>query len=224
MWSGYPSQTFDSLVLALYDVEDSISRSLWTNSSPVDVKGNKPSEGQRSVDVSAISSISQRPPRRHQPVPQLHGTHPSYAPHQYKPQAPHQTYDQAHTPPTLALPYYVAQGTERPPVSYSTTRQLCYAAQFAARPTLSYPRPIAQQTSTHFALRTQRQFSQLGMSLSQAFQKLTEAGLLTTLTPRPPPQPVPPLIQDGSTLCVLLGAWTRDRSLYCSETCHPGSD
>ena len=58
MWSGYPSQTFDALVLALYDVEDSISRSLWTNSSPVDVKGNKPSEGQRSVDVSAISSIS----------------------------------------------------------------------------------------------------------------------------------------------------------------------
>ena len=65
MWSGYPSQTVESLVLALYDVDDSISRSLWTNSSPVDVKGNKPSGGQQSVDVSAISSISQRPPRRH---------------------------------------------------------------------------------------------------------------------------------------------------------------
>ncbi|RVW73233.1 hypothetical protein CK203_059169 [Vitis vinifera] len=38
----------------------------------------------------------------------------------------------------------------------------------------------------------QRQFSQLGMPLSQALRKLTEAGLLTTLTPRPPPQPVPP--------------------------------
>ena len=29
------------------------------------------------------------------------------------------------------------------------------------------------------------------MSLSQALQKLTEAGLLTALTPRPPPQPIP---------------------------------
>ncbi|RVW45301.1 Transposon Ty3-I Gag-Pol polyprotein [Vitis vinifera] len=30
------------------------------------------------------------------------------------------------------------------------------------------------------------------MPLSQALRKLTEAGLLTTLTPRPPPQPIPP--------------------------------
>ena len=37
----------------------------------------------------------------------------------------------------------------------------------------------------------QMQFSQLGMSLSQALRKLTEVGLLTTLTPRPLPQPIP---------------------------------
>ncbi|KAL6347561.1 hypothetical protein AAG906_026086 [Vitis piasezkii] len=37
-----------------------------------------------------------------------------------------------------------------------------------------------------------RQFSQLGMPLSRAFQKLMEGGLLTTLAPRPPPQPLPP--------------------------------
>ena len=34
---------FSPLVLALYDVEDGISKGLWTNSSPTDVKGNKPS-------------------------------------------------------------------------------------------------------------------------------------------------------------------------------------
>ena len=33
---------FNPLVLALYDVEDGISKGLWTNSSPTDVKGNKP--------------------------------------------------------------------------------------------------------------------------------------------------------------------------------------
>ena len=35
---------FGSLVLALYDVEDGISRGLWANSSLIDAKGNKPSE------------------------------------------------------------------------------------------------------------------------------------------------------------------------------------
>ena len=53
-----PFTDFGSLVLALYDVEDGISRGLWTDSSPTNVKGKKPSEGQRSVDVSAISSTS----------------------------------------------------------------------------------------------------------------------------------------------------------------------
>ena len=43
-----------------------------------------------------------------------------------------------------------------------------------------------------FTLRTQRQFSQLGMSLRQTLQKLTEARLLTARTPRPPPQLVLP--------------------------------
>ncbi|RVW82147.1 hypothetical protein CK203_050769 [Vitis vinifera] len=33
------------------------------------------------------------------------------------------------------------------------------------------------------------------MSLSQALRKLTEAGLLTTLAPRPSPQPIPPLFR-----------------------------
>ena len=86
---GIPFTDFGSLVLALYDVEDGISRGLWTDSSPTDVKGKKPSKGQRSIDVSAINSTNQRLPRRHQPVPQLIGTHPSSAPQQYRPRAPH---------------------------------------------------------------------------------------------------------------------------------------
>ena len=68
---GVPFTDFRSLVLALYDVEDDISRGLWADSSPSDVKGKKPFGGQRSTDVSAISSSSQRPLKHHQPVPQL---------------------------------------------------------------------------------------------------------------------------------------------------------
>ncbi|KAL6311813.1 hypothetical protein AAG906_033339 [Vitis piasezkii] len=41
---GVPFTDFGSLVLALYDVEDGISRGLWTDSSPSDVKGRSPLE------------------------------------------------------------------------------------------------------------------------------------------------------------------------------------
>ncbi|RVW18051.1 hypothetical protein CK203_113340 [Vitis vinifera] len=56
-----------------------------------------------------------------------------------------------------------------------------------ARPPAHYPQPRAP-----LAPRPMRQFSQLGMPLSRAFQKLMEGGLLTALAPRPPPQPLPP--------------------------------
>ena len=125
---GVPFTDFGSLVLALYDVEDGISRGLWADSSPSDVKGKKPFGGQRSTDVSAISSSSQRPPRRHQPIPQLLEARPSYMPQQYRPRAPHPTYDQTYQPQPLALPYYATQSIERPPISYIATRQPCYAA------------------------------------------------------------------------------------------------
>ena len=37
-----------------------------------------------------------------------------------------------------------------------------------------------------------RQFTQLGMPLSRAFQRLVEGGLIAPLPPRPPLQPTPP--------------------------------
>ncbi|RVW26199.1 hypothetical protein CK203_107674 [Vitis vinifera] len=170
---------------------DGITRGLWADSSPSDVKGKKPFIGPRPTEVSAISSSSQRPFRRHQPIPQFSEPHSSYASHQYRPRTPRPVYDQTHMPQTLVLPSYATQGIERPAVSYTATGQPCYAAHFTARPAAPYPRPGAQQTSAPFALRTQRQFSQIGMPLSQALRKLTEAGLLTALTPRPLPQPIP---------------------------------
>ena len=77
---GVPFTDFGYLVLALYDVEDSISRGSWTDSSPSNVKGKKPSRGQRSVNVSAISSSSQTPPRRHQLVLYIPEAYSSYPP------------------------------------------------------------------------------------------------------------------------------------------------
>ena len=40
---GVPFTDFRSLVLALYNVKDGILRGSWTDSSPIDVKGKKPS-------------------------------------------------------------------------------------------------------------------------------------------------------------------------------------
>ncbi|RVX12973.1 hypothetical protein CK203_009748 [Vitis vinifera] len=188
---GVSFADFGFLVMALYDVEDGISRGLWADSSLSDVKEKKPFVGPRPIDVSAISSSSQRLPRRHQPVPQLLETHSSYTPQQFRPRAPCPIFYQTYQAQPLALPYYATQGIERLPVSYTATGQPCYAAQFTPRPAPSYPRPRAQQTSTPFALKTQRQFSQIGMPLSQALWKLIEVGLLTALTPRPLPQIIP---------------------------------
>ena len=136
---GVPFADFGSLVLALYDVEDGISRGLWTDSSPSDIKGKKPFVGQRLVDVSAIGSSNQRPLRRHQPIPQLSKPYSSYTSPQYRPQAPRPDYDQTYTSQTLALPYYASQDIERPSVSYTAIRQPCYTAQFTARPATPYP-------------------------------------------------------------------------------------
>ena len=66
---GVPFTDFGSLVMALYDVEDSITRGLWADSSLSDVKGKKPFVGPRPTEVGAISSSSQRPLRRHQSIP-----------------------------------------------------------------------------------------------------------------------------------------------------------
>ncbi|RVW73253.1 hypothetical protein CK203_059160 [Vitis vinifera] len=150
----FPMSLSGAAQLWFASLDDGISRGLWTDSSPSDIKGKKPFVEQRSTDVSAIGSSNQRPLRRHQPIPQLSEPHSSYAPHQYRSRAPRLVYDQTHMPQTLALPYYASQGIERPPISYMAIGQ------------------------------THRQFSQLGMQLSQALRKLTEVGLLTVLAPR----------------------------------------
>ncbi|RVX00443.1 hypothetical protein CK203_024662 [Vitis vinifera] len=79
---GVPFADFGSLVMTLYDVEDGISRGLWTDSFPSDIKGMKPFVGPRPTNVSAIGSSSQRPLRRHQPISQFSEPHSSYASHQ----------------------------------------------------------------------------------------------------------------------------------------------
>ncbi|RVW61815.1 hypothetical protein CK203_065642 [Vitis vinifera] len=101
-------------------------------------------------------------------------------------------------PPRPMIPTYLHQTPE--PV---------FAAQVSERPPTLYPRPRAPQTTIPLVQRPTRQFSQLGMPLSRAFQKLMEGGLLTQLAPRPVPQPVPPRFR---------------MDLHCSYHQGPGHD
>ena len=66
--------------------------------------------------------------------------------------------------------------------------QPVYATQAPQRPLVQYH----QQYRAPPPPRLARQFTQLGMPMSRAFQRLVEGGLIVPLPPRPPPQPTPP--------------------------------
>ena len=140
---------------------------MWPKSSRSNSKGKKTAIGQRLGDISAISATRPRPPRYYQIVGQTSGVYYLSSPYmQYKPPVPSRPMSPTYLHPT-PRPVYATHATQRPPTHYSQPRA-----------------PPAQ--------RQMQQFSQLGMPLSRAFQKLIERGLLTALAPRPPPQPMLP--------------------------------
>ncbi|RVW56471.1 hypothetical protein CK203_072516 [Vitis vinifera] len=97
---GFPHTDFRSLVQALYGIEEGIARGFWPESSPSDSKGKKPLGGQRPGDVSAISSVGSRSPRRYQTFGQASG---AYYPQRYV----------QYRPPRLMAPTYLHQ-TSKP--------------------------------------------------------------------------------------------------------------
>ncbi|WJZ97113.1 hypothetical protein VitviT2T_015745 [Vitis vinifera] len=159
---GFPQTDFGSLVQALYGIEEGISRGLWADSSPSDSKGKKSGSGPRPSDVGTIGMTGHRSSRRPPFQSQFLGTPYQMIQHdQYRPVAPIRpvgpTY--LHPPPQ---PVYATHAPQRPPMQFHH--------QYRAPPP---PRPV-------------RQFTQLGMPLSRAFQRLVEGGLIAPLPPRPP--------------------------------------
>ena len=165
---GFPQTDFGSLVQALYGIEEGISRGLWADSSPSDSKGKKPGSGPRLSDVGAIGMTGHRSPR-HPPFQRQFSDTPYQMTQrgQYRPATPFRPVGPTFLHP-LPQPVYATQAPQRPLVQYHQ--------QYRAAPP---PRPA-------------RQFTQLGMPLSRAFQRLVEGGLIVPLPPRPPPQPTPP--------------------------------
>ena len=124
--------------------------------------------GPRSLNIGAIGTSSHRFSRRPQTHRQsIHIPYQMVQQDQYRSVAPYRpagpTY--LHPPPQ---PVYATQIPHRPPIQYHQ--------QHRAPPP---PSPA-------------RHFTQLRMSLSQAFQRLVEGGLIAPLRPRRPPHPTPP--------------------------------
>ena len=171
---GFTHTNFGSLVQALYGIQKGIARGMWPKSSSFDSNGKKPLGEQRLRDVSTISSVGLRPPKRYQTVGQTSGAYypPPYV--QYK-------------PPTSSRPMT--------PTYLHLVLQPIFVAHVIERPLIPYARPQALQTTTPYVQRPSCQFSQLGMPLSRDFQKLMEDALLTPLVTKPVPQPVPPRLK-----------------------------
>ena len=116
---GFPHTDFGSLVQALYGIEEGIARGLWFESSPTDSKGKKPSGGQRSGYVGAISSAGMRPPRRYQTVGQTPEFYYPPSPHaHYRPPTPCRPMTPTYLHP-VSQPVFAAHVTERPPALYT---------------------------------------------------------------------------------------------------------
>ncbi|RVW83146.1 hypothetical protein CK203_044927 [Vitis vinifera] len=135
--TGVPFQDFRSLVQALFDVDDGISRGLWSDIIP------SPDTEGKGVGGSSESYGDHRHPHSVQQYPFVH---------------PHTV-------------------TVRPSFQFQ-------------RPQTSIPRH--EQSCPH--RRHQRTYSELGMPLDRAFERLIAIGFLVPLAPRPPPStlPLPP--------------------------------
>ena len=77
MRSLQPIMDYKALIEALYGIEDSMERGLWSDSSFSDSKGKKPSGSYRPGEVGAISSFRHGAPRPQYASTRSHRT--SYA-------------------------------------------------------------------------------------------------------------------------------------------------
>nr|CAN80280.1 hypothetical protein VITISV_019967 [Vitis vinifera] len=67
-----------------------------------------------------------------------------------------------------------------------------YIAQTSMQPRPPHPRAATHPPPRPYAQRPARQFTPLGMTLTKAFEKLRDGGLIVPLAPRPLPHPIPP--------------------------------
>ncbi|RVW66026.1 hypothetical protein CK203_007420 [Vitis vinifera] len=98
-----------------------------------------------------------------------------------------------------------------------------YIAQTSMQPRPSHPRAATHPPPRPYAQRPARQFTPLGMTLTRAFEKLRDAGVIVPLAPRPLPHPIPPHFRYMSTACIIRFRGTI-LALFSTPSCDTGFD
>ncbi|RVW61054.1 hypothetical protein CK203_045842 [Vitis vinifera] len=93
----------------------------------------------------------------------------------------------AYRPPTVRVPFSLPQYQYQPDYV-----QEPYIAHTSMQPRPPHPRAATHPPPRPYAQRAARQFTPLGMTLTRAFEKLRDAGVIVPLAPRPLPHPIPP--------------------------------
>nr|CAN69223.1 hypothetical protein VITISV_039898 [Vitis vinifera] len=163
--TGVPFRDFRSLVQALLDVDDGLSRGLWSDIIPSpDTEGKGVGGSSESYgDVCSVDFQHRRP-----------GYHP-YARSLQIPRSDFPSLQHHH-------PHSVQQYSSVHP--HTVTVRPSFQFQ---RPQTSIPR--YEQSRPH--RRHQRTYSDLGMPLDRAFERLRSTGVLVPLAPRPLPSTLP---------------------------------
>ncbi|RVW85543.1 hypothetical protein CK203_044082 [Vitis vinifera] len=164
--TGVPFQDFRSLVQALLDVDDGLSRGLWSDIIPSpDTEGKGVGGSSEGYGGICSADFQYRRLGYHPYARSLQIPRSDFPPLQHRHPHSVQQYPSVH-------PHTV---TVRPSFHFQ-------------RPQTSIPRH--EQSRPH--RRRQRTYSDLGMPLDKAFERLRSTGVLVPLAPRPLPSTLPP--------------------------------
>ncbi|XP_010649293.1 uncharacterized protein LOC104879157 [Vitis vinifera] len=93
----------------------------------------------------------------------------------------------AYRSPTVRAPFSLPQCQYQ--LDYA---QEPYIAQTSMQPRPPHPRAATHPPPKPYTQRPLRQFTPLGMTMTRAFEKLRDTGVIVPLAPRPLPHPIPP--------------------------------
>ena len=93
----------------------------------------------------------------------------------------------AYRPPTVRASFSLPQYQYQPDYV-----QEPYIAQTSMQPRPPHPRAATHPPPKPYTQRPLRQFTPLGMTMTRAFEKLRDAGVIVPLALRPLPHPIPP--------------------------------
>ncbi|RVW78758.1 hypothetical protein CK203_059330 [Vitis vinifera] len=161
-----PFQDFRSLVQALFDVDDGISRGLWSDIIPSpDTEGKRVGGSSEGYGDICSADFQHRRPGYHSYARSL--------------QIPRSDFP--------LLQHHRPHSVQQYPFVHPHTVTVRPSFQFQ-RPQTSIPRH--ERSRPH--QRRQRTYSDLGMPLDRAFERLRSTGVLVPLAPRPHPSTLPP--------------------------------